>query len=251
LIKIIHIITIILMVFTSIKDINDYYNEFHIDDKTYESVTNVILDIFNSIHIKKYINIAYDEPTGKLENAIGIWYMYTKHDKVNAEQYYRKSMKKNFPFAFYNLYLVLVTNNIKKNISIELDLLEQVFATCDDIPSHYYGLLAQAKLIDYNINDRARSNQKEIHNILTRAIELHDPIGLSILTEYYIKINNFDLALGCINDTIEAGLKSKYHKKSIPIWKKLRDKIQKDLFSRKSSDVNIDEKSSKRLKTDV
>lgn len=241
------------MVFTSLKDINDSRSGFYLDEDIYSSHVVFILRVFNSSDINSYdIQDAMNDETGKLENILGIWYSYVKNDKINAEKCYRKSMEKKFAISFYNLYLMLQTDDIKKNISIELDLLTRAIE-CDNVPPYFYGLFAQVKINDHNTNNRDSTNEKKVIEALSYAIQINDPIGLLILTNILYLQDKLEEALKYSDYSIYYCQKSKHHINIKEKCIQLHKDIKKKLLSRTSSDIDndnikADEMDTKRMK---
>lgn len=225
------------IMFTSLKDINNHYTEFRLDESVYGPIEGTILQMFNSNSVEACIN--YNDPIGKLDNAIGVWYEFAQNNKLKAHEYYRNSMEKKFPFAFYNLFLLLKTNDIEKDIPLELELLTRAFAECDinSIPSYFYGLLAQIKIIDFIKNNRDKNTWKEIVETLVRSVKMNDPIGLMYMSKM-ANCYDHDHAMIFINMAIEFGKKSKTHEIMIGQFEKVREELGQKSLVRKVIDTN-------------
>lgn len=223
------------IMFTSLKDISDHYTGFRLDEGVYGPIEGAILQMFNS----NEACVDYNDPIGRMDNAIGVWYAFVQNNKLKAHEYYRNSMEKKFPLAFYNLFLLLRTDDVNNDIPLELELLTRVFAECDinSIPSYFYGLLAQIKIRDFAVNNRDENTWKEVVKTLVLSVKLNDPIGLMYMSKI-ASCYDHDHAMILINLAIEFGKKSKTHEIMVEMFEEVREELKQKSLVRKTMDTD-------------
>lgn len=173
------------MQYTTLESINSRLDSVYLSREIYGDIEESIVKIFNG-DLETIIE-QIDEPTGRLENIVGIYYRHVNNDEDKAKEYLQKSAIKNNYNAFSNL------ADLEADYSKKIELFKLAIFNGDP---RSYTLTSMARIMLVRNFERGflttQSDEIEAHNTFIKAIQMGDVYAMylmSILYFQYKKIN--------------------------------------------------------------